>query len=109
MSYHVNEKAIMVNLEAYIPEMLYQNVEELHKIFKTAAAEFDSLLRICRTPYSSVFCRALVKNTTKETCHAHKINNTIGQILLASVWVKLVLSLKLVLDSTVLQQQQYVL
>jgi hypothetical protein len=51
----------------------------------------------------------LSKNTTKETCHAHKINNTIGQILLASVWVKLVLSLKLVLDSTVLQQQQYVL
>jgi tryptophan synthase beta subunit len=32
---------------------------------------------------------------------AHKINNTIGQILLANVWVKLVLSLKLGLDSGV--------
>jgi hypothetical protein len=32
MSYLPNEKAIMVNLEAYIPEMLYPNVEELRKI-----------------------------------------------------------------------------
>jgi tryptophan synthase beta chain len=77
--------------------MLYPNVEELRKILKITAepsfqAEFDSLLRrICRTPYSSVFCRALVKeyNTKvylKEKTYAtlaHKINNTIGQILLA--------------------------
>jgi tryptophan synthase beta chain len=49
MSYHVNEKGYYGEFGgAYIPEMLYPNVEELPKLFKITAepsfqAEFDSL------------------------------------------------------------------
>lgn len=84
---------------AYIPEMLYPNIEELRENFPVIMAsedfqqEFQSLLRdyVGRpTPLyfadrlSSKF-GAKVYLKREDLCHtgAHKINNTIGQILLA--------------------------
>lgn len=84
---------------AYIPEMLFSNVEELRsqylKIMEDHAfrKELDSLLKDYAgrpTPlyYASRLsekysCRIFLKR--EDLCHtgAHKINNTIGQILLA--------------------------
>lgn len=84
---------------AYIPEMLYQNVEALRRhylsIMGTPAfnEEFSSLLRnYVGRPTPLYFAQNLSKryNTNiflkrEDLCHtgAHKINNTIGQILLA--------------------------
>jgi tryptophan synthase beta chain len=100
MSYHVNEKGYYGEFGgAYIPEMLYPNVEELRQNYlKITAepsfqAEFDSLLKeYVGRPTPLYFAERLSKeyNTKiylkrEDLCHtgAHKINNTIGQILLA--------------------------
>jgi len=84
---------------AYIPEMLYQNVEQLKsvylEIFHDAAfqKEFQQLLSdYVGRPTPLFYAERLSKqfNTKiylkrEDLCHtgAHKINNTIGQILLA--------------------------
>lgn len=84
---------------AYIPEMLYPNVEELKQhylsIIESAdfKKEFDLLLRTyVGRPTPLYFAKRLSeKYKTKiylkreDLCHtgAHKVNNTIGQILLA--------------------------
>ncbi len=100
MSYHVNEKGYYGDFGgAYIPEMLYPNVEELQQQYKriTATAEFkkafDDLLKdYVGRPTPLYFAKRLSeKYQTKlylkreDLCHtgAHKVNNTIGQILLA--------------------------
>jgi len=100
MSYHVNEKGYYGDFGgAYIPEMLYPNVEELQQQYKriTATAEFkksfDDLLKdYVGRPTPLFFAQRLSeKYQTKlylkreDLCHtgAHKVNNTIGQILLA--------------------------
>lgn len=100
MSYHVNEKGYYGEFGgAYIPEMLYPNVEELRQQYlKITAepsfqAEFDALLKdYVGRPTPLYFAERLSKeyNTKvylkrEDLCHtgAHKINNTIGQILLA--------------------------
>ena len=100
MSYAVNEKGYYGQFGgAYIPEMLYPNIEELRlsylKIiekdsFKT---EFDKLLRdFVGRPTPLYFAKRLSERykakiylKREDLCHtgAHKINNTIGQILLA--------------------------
>ncbi len=100
MSYAVNEKGYYGQFGgAYIPEMLYPNIEELRlsylKIiekdsFKT---EFDKLLRdFVGRPTPLYFAKRLSERykakiylKREDICHtgAHKINNTIGQILLA--------------------------
>jgi tryptophan synthase beta chain len=84
---------------AFVPEMLYKNVEELQqqyqKIVNTTSfiEEFDALLKdyVGRpTPmfYASRLSEKYNANIylkREDLCHtgAHKINNTIGQILLA--------------------------
>ena len=84
---------------AYIPEMLHRNVEELRSryldiIYEPAfQSEFQELLRdYVGRPTPLFLAERLSKqfNTTiylkrEDLCHtgAHKINNTIGQILLA--------------------------
>jgi len=84
---------------AFIPEMLYPNVEELRQQYITISAEpefqaeFRSLLKeYVGRPTPLYFAKRLSKqfNTKiylkrEDLCHtgAHKINNTIGQILLA--------------------------
>lgn len=100
MSYQVNEKGYYGNFGgAFIPEMLYPNVEELRSKYlqvmqeEDFQKEFRQLLKdyVGRpTPlyYAERFSK---KYSTKvylkreDLCHtgAHKVNNTIGQILMA--------------------------
>ena len=100
MNYNVNEKGYYGNFGgAYIPEMLYPNVEELRQNYLSITAEpgfkkeFDALLKdyVGRTTPLYFAKRLSEKYNTKiylkreDLCHtgAHKVNNTIGQILLA--------------------------
>lgn len=100
MSYHVNEKGYYGDFGgAFIPEMLYPNVEELRKQYLEISRspdfklEFDALLKdYVGRPTPLYFAKNLsAKYNAKiylkreDLCHtgAHKINNTIGQILLA--------------------------
>ena len=99
-TYHVDERGYYGDFGgAYIPEMLYPNTEELRtqylKITEEAyfKEEFDALLRdYVGRPTPLYFAERLSeKYKTKiylkreDLCHtgAHKVNNTIGQILLA--------------------------
>ena len=84
---------------AYIPEMLYPNVEELQTKYldimyeASFRKEYDELLRdYVGRPTPLYFAERLSKqfNTKiylkrEDLCHtgAHKVNNTVGQILLA--------------------------
>ena len=105
MSYHVNDKGYYGDFGgAYIPEMLYPNVEQLRQRYLEITAEpefqaeFNSLLQeYVGRPTPLYFAKNLSeKYKTKiylkreDLCHtgAHKINNTIGQILLAKRWGK---------------------
>ena len=100
MSFHVNEKGFYGNFGgAYIPEMLYPNVEELRQNYLKITAEpefqeeFHALLKdYVGRPTPLYFAKRLsAEYNTKiylkreDLCHtgAHKVNNTIGQILLA--------------------------
>ncbi|MEP6260852.1 MAG: tryptophan synthase subunit beta [Gillisia sp.] len=100
MSYQVNEKGYYGDFGgAFIPEMLYPNVEELRSQYlqimqeESFQKEFNYLLKeyVGRpTPlyYAERFSK---KYNTKiylkreDLCHtgAHKVNNTVGQILMA--------------------------
>lgn len=84
---------------AYIPEMLYPNIEELRENYESITADpkfkqqFDSLLKdFVGRPTPLYFAERLSEKygakiylKREDLCHtgAHKINNTIGQILLA--------------------------
>lgn len=100
MKYNVDEKGYYGDFGgAFIPEMLYPNVEELRQNYLKISAEpdfqkeFDSLLReyVGRPTPLYFAARLSEKYNTKiylkreDLCHtgAHKVNNTIGQILLA--------------------------
>ena len=99
-SYNVDEKGFYGEFGgAFIPEMLYPNVEDLRQQYLSISAEpefqeeFHSLLReYVGRPTPLYFAKRLSEqyNTKiylkrEDLCHtgAHKINNTIGQILLA--------------------------
>lgn len=100
MSYFVNEKGYYGDFGgAYIPEMLYPNVEELRQNYlkiiedEEFKKEFHQLLkdyvgrpsplylakRLSKKYNANIFLKREDLNHTG----AHKINNTIGQILLA--------------------------
>ena len=98
--YNVNEKGFYGDFGgAFIPEMLYPNVEALRQQYLSISAEpsfqkeFKALLKdYVGRPTPLYFAERLSKqfNTKiylkrEDLCHtgAHKINNTIGQILLA--------------------------
>lgn len=98
--YQVNEKGYYGNFGgAYIPEMLYPNVEELRqqylKIIESDSfkAEFEQLLRDYVGRPSPLYkanrlsarygANIYLKREDLNHTGAHKINNTIGQILLA--------------------------
>lgn len=100
MNYNVNEKGYYGEFGgAFIPEMLYPNVEELRQNYLKIMAEpdfkkeFDKLLKdYVGRPSPLYFAKRLSKkyNTKiylkrEDLNHtgAHKINNTIGQILMA--------------------------
>lgn len=98
--YNANEKGYYGQFGgAFIPEMLYPNVEELRQNYLKVMAkadfkkEFDQLLKdYVGRPTPLYFAERLsAKYNTKvylkreDLCHtgAHKVNNTIGQILMA--------------------------
>ena len=100
MNYNVNENGYYGQFGgAYIPEMLYPNIEHLRQNYLKITAEpsfqkeFDALLKdFVGRPTPLYFAERLSKeyNTKvylkrEDLCHtgAHKVNNTIGQILVA--------------------------
>lgn len=100
MSYNVNESGYYGQFGgAYIPEMLYPNIEHLRQNYLKITAEpsfqkeFDALLKdFVGRPTPLYFAERLSKqyNTKiylkrEDLCHtgAHKVNNTVGQILVA--------------------------
>ena len=100
MNYNVNENGYYGEFGgAYIPEMLYPNVEELRQDYlnimngESFQKEFQQLLKdYVGRPTPLYFAKRLSeKYNTKiylkreDLCHtgAHKVNNTIGQILMA--------------------------
>lgn len=100
MSYQANEKGYYGDFGgAFIPEMLYPNVEELRSQYldimkeESFQKEFKDLLRdyVGRpTPlyYAERFSKkygAKIYLKREDLCHtgAHKVNNTVGQILMA--------------------------
>ena len=100
MSYHVNEKGYYGEFGgAYIPEMLYANVEELRQHYlkimdePSFKEEFHQLLKdYVGRPSPLYYAKRLsekyntkiyLKREDLNHTGAHKINNTIGQILVA--------------------------
>jgi len=100
MSYQVNEKGYYGDFGgAFIPEMLYPNVEELRSRYlnimqeESFQKEFRQLLKdYVGRPTPLYFAErfsekfgAKVYLKREDLCHtgAHKVNNTIGQILMA--------------------------
>ncbi len=99
-SFTVNEKGYYGSFGgAYIPEMLYPNVEELRNNYLKIIAEpsfqeefYDLLKNYVGRPTPLYFAKHLSEKygtniylKREDLCHtgAHKINNTIGQILVA--------------------------
>jgi tryptophan synthase beta chain len=100
MMIQVDEKGFYGNFGgAYIPEMLYPNVEELRENWEAIVAsptyqeEFQSLLKdFVGRPTPLYFAARLSESfgakiylKREDLCHtgAHKVNNTVGQIILA--------------------------
>jgi len=100
LSFHVNEEGYYGDFGgAFIPEMLYPNVEELRqnylKIMSDPAfqAEFYALLKdyvgrptpLFKAERLSAKYGTNIYLKREDLCHtgAHKVNNTIGQILVA--------------------------
>jgi tryptophan synthase beta chain len=100
MKYQVNKRGYYGNFGgAYIPEMLYPNVEELQEKYlqimheESFLEEFHGLLKdyvgrptpLYYAKRLSEKFRANIYLKREDLCHtgAHKINNTLGQILLA--------------------------
>lgn len=100
MSYHVDQNGYYGQFGgAYIPELLYPNVEELEhqylEILKDPGfqEEFQQLLKdyvgrptpLYKAERISAHYSANIYLKREDLCHtgAHKVNNTIGQILLA--------------------------
>jgi tryptophan synthase beta chain len=100
MKYTVDQRGYYGNFGgAYIPEMLYPNVEELRTQYesiisqKSFIEEYDHLLRqfvgrptpLYLASRLSERYKAIIYLKREDLCHtgAHKVNNTVGQILLA--------------------------
>lgn len=100
ISYHVSESGHYGEFGgAYIPEMLYSNVEEIRTKYLDIIAEpdfqeeFNSLLKdyvgrpsplyLAKTLSEKYGANIYLKREDLNHTGAHKINNTIGQILLA--------------------------
>lgn len=100
MSYHVNEKGYYGNFGgAYIPEMLYPNIKELNETYVAMIAdpgfkdEYLGLLKDYVGRPSPLYLAERLSEQYGATIYlkredlnhtgAHKINNTVGQILLA--------------------------
>lgn len=109
---------------AFIPEMLYRNVEELRVQYLeimqdiTFQQEYQQLLRdYVGRPTPLYFAQRLSEKyqsniylKREDLCHtgAHKINNTVGQILLAQRLGKSASSLRRAPGSTVWPRLRFV-
>lgn len=100
MSYQVDENGFYGPYGgSYVPEVLFPNVEELAENYQAILddpgfqIEFKRLLRLyvgretplCPSPYLSELYGAHIWLKREDLCHSgsHKINNTLGQVLLA--------------------------
>ena len=100
LSFHVNEEGYYGDFGgAYIPEMLYPNVEELRQNYLSIMSdpafqlEFHALLKdyvgrptpLFKAERLSAKYGTNIYLKREDLCHtgAHKVNNTIGQILVA--------------------------
>lgn len=100
MNYHVNQNGYYGEFGgAFIPEMMHQNIEELQQRYieimdsPSFKEEFDNLLRdyvgrpsplyYARRLSEHVQTRIYIKREDLNHTGSHKINNTIGQILIA--------------------------
>ncbi len=100
MQYQVDEKGFYGEYGgAYIPEILYKTVEDLKKAYleiidsKDFQQEFHTLLRdyvgrpsplyLARRMSQHYGCRLYLKREDLNHTGAHKINNSLGQILIA--------------------------
>lgn len=100
MMIQIDEKGFYGNFGgAYIPEMLYPNVEELRENWEAIVAspsyqeEFQSLLKDFVGRPTPLYLAARLSESfgakiylkREDLCHtgAHKVNNTVGQIILA--------------------------
>jgi tryptophan synthase beta chain len=100
VSFHVDERGYYGDFGgAFIPEMLYPNVEELRENYlkimgdPSFQAEFHALLKdyvgrptpLFKAERLSAKYKTNIYLKREDLCHtgAHKINNTIGQILVA--------------------------
>lgn len=99
-SFQINENGYYGNFGGtYIPEILHQNVEELRKSYKTIIndesfkKEFSRLLKDYVGRPSPLYlseklskkhgCKIYIKREDLNHTGAHKINNAIGQVLIA--------------------------
>ena len=99
-TYHVNEEGYYGEFGgAYIPEILYSNVKTLQKAYKEILQEpefqkeYDNLLAdyvgrptplyFAKRLSEKYGCKIYLKREDLNHTGAHKINNTVGQILLA--------------------------
>lgn len=100
MNYTVNENGFFGEFGgAYVPEMLYPNVEELRQNYRRIlddpafAEEFTKLLReyvgrptaLYHAKRLSLHYKTTIYLKREDLCHtgSHKLNNALGQILLA--------------------------
>ena len=100
MNYHADERGYYGTYGgAFVPELLHPNLEEIRRVYRTLEGdagfqrEFGALLRdyvgrptplyFAERTSAHYGCRVYLKR--EDLCHtgAHKINNTVGQILLA--------------------------
>ena len=99
-TYHVNEEGYYGNFGgAYVPEILYKTVEDLRKAYlpilesEAFRKEYHALLKDYVGRPSPLYharrlsekygCKLYLKREDLNHTGAHKINNAIGQILLA--------------------------
>ena len=123
--YQINEDGFYGNFGgAYIPEMLYPNIEELKNKYTDIikSEQFQQSFRLLLKDYVgrpsplyfakrlSQQYKAQIYLKREDLCHtgAHKINNTIGQILLAKSLKKVELLPRQEPDNTVLLPRPFV-
>lgn len=105
MNYQVDEKGYYGRFGgAYIPEILHKCVEDLRRNYlrvlesESFREEYRTLLRdyvgrpsplyFARRLSERYGCRIYLKREDLNHTGAHKINNTIGQILIAGGWAR---------------------
>ena len=100
MKYQIDEEGILRRFRGIYPGCSFPNVRRIEKNYiqisesKSFQKNFNHF-KLCGTPNTIVFCRAFIGKIQyqdipkrEDLCHTgtHKVNNTIGQILIAQAW-----------------------